>query len=99
MRIMIADGKRWTQLRFLGEDKGTGQIQSSAWWCGRNICKTEIRHIYHEVFIGVEWKKYVTDISDGYWEKGMANVPLVAYMLNDKTTHEKVKQHFDYNSD
>lgn len=52
-----------------------------------------------EVFIGVEWKKYVTDVSDGYWEKGMTSVPLVAYMLNDKTTHEKVKQHFDFVSD
>lgn len=23
-----------------------------------------------EVFIGVAWKKYVTDINDGCWEKG-----------------------------
>ena len=45
-----------------------------------------------EVFIGVAWKKYVTDINDGYWEKGMTTVPLVAYMLNDKTTHRKVRE-------
>ncbi|WP_370850053.1 DUF262 domain-containing protein [Megasphaera sp.] len=49
-----------------------------------------------EVFIGVAWKKYVTDINDGYWEKGMTTVPLVAYMLNDKTTHQKVRDHFGY---
>lgn len=49
-----------------------------------------------EVFIGVAWKQYVTDINDGYWEKGMTTVPLVAYMLNDKTTHQKVRDHFGY---
>lgn len=49
-----------------------------------------------EVFIGVEWKKYVTDPAEGYWEKGMTTVPLVAYMLNDKTTHRKVREHFGY---
>ena len=49
-----------------------------------------------EVFIGVEWKKFVTDPSEGYWEKGMTTVPLVAYMLNDKTTHRKVREHFGY---
>lgn len=49
-----------------------------------------------EVFIGVAWKKYVTDSANGYWEKGMTTVPLVAYMLNDKTTHRKVREHFGY---
>ena len=49
-----------------------------------------------EVFIGVRWKKYVKDINNGYWEKGMTTVPLVAYMLSDKTTHQKVKEHFGY---
>ena len=34
----------------------------------------------------------MTDINDGYWEKGMTTVPLVAYMLNDKTTHRKVRE-------
>lgn len=52
-----------------------------------------------EVFIGVDWKKYVTDPSEGYWEKGMTTVPLVAYMLNDKTTHQKVREHFGYSND
>ena len=38
----------------------------------------------------------MTDINDGYWEKGMTTVPLVAYMLNDRTTHQKVREHFGY---
>jgi hypothetical protein len=49
-----------------------------------------------EVFIGVAWKSYVTDVNDAYWEKGMKTVPLVAYMLNDKMTHQKVREHFGY---
>lgn len=52
-----------------------------------------------EVFIGVAWKKYVTDPDEGYWEKGMTTVPLVAYLLNDKTTHQKVREHFGYTDD
>ena len=52
-----------------------------------------------EVFIGIAWKKYVTDIADGYWEKGMTSVPLVAYKINDKTTHQKVREHFGYAED
>ncbi len=49
-----------------------------------------------EIFIRVDWKNYVEDQSDGYWEKGMTSIPLVAYMLNDPTTHRKVRQHFGY---
>ena len=49
-----------------------------------------------EIFIRVDWKSYVEDQNDGYWEKGMTSVPLVAYMLNDQTTHRKVRQHFGY---
>ena len=52
-----------------------------------------------EVFIGVAWKRSVTDVGDGYWEKGMTTVPLAAYMLNDKTTYQKVKEHFGYTED
>ena len=51
-----------------------------------------------EIFIRVDWKSYVDDQNDGYWEKGMTSVPLVAYMLNDQTTHKKVRQHFGYKS-
>ena len=49
-----------------------------------------------EIFIRVEWKSYVEDQNDGYWEKGLTSIPLVAYMLNDPTTHRKVRQHFGY---
>lgn len=47
-----------------------------------------------EVFIGVAWKKTVTDPAKGYWEKGMTTVPLVAYTLSDRTTHQKVREYF-----
>ena len=50
----------------------------------------------NEIFIRMEWKSCVEDQSDGYWEKGMTCVPLAAYMLNDQTTHKKVRQHFGY---
>ena len=49
-----------------------------------------------EIFIGVDWKKSVSDESQGYWEKGMTSIPLVAYMLNDRTTHRKVSEHCGY---
>ena len=49
-----------------------------------------------EIFIRVEWKSYVTDLADGYWEKGMTSIPMVAYMLGDPTTHRKVREHFGY---
>ena len=53
-----------------------------------------------EIFISVKWKKYVTDQADGYWEKGMTSVPLVArHTCNDKTTHQKVREHFGYSDD
>ena len=47
-----------------------------------------------EIFIRVRWIKFVTDPADGYWEKGLVSVPLVAYTLSDKTTYQKVKEHF-----
>lgn len=52
--------------------------------------------VEHEIFIRVDWKNYVENQKDGYWEKGMTSVPLVAYKLNDQTTYKKVKQHFGY---
>ena len=50
----------------------------------------------NEIFIRVEWKSYVEDQNDGYWEKGMTSVPMVAYMLSDQSTHKKVREHFGY---
>lgn len=52
-----------------------------------------------EVFIGIKWNKYVCDPTDGYWEKGMVSVPLVAYRLRDGSTYEKIKDHFKYSDD
>ena len=49
-----------------------------------------------EIFIGVDWKKSVPDEDQGYWEKGLTSIPLVAYMLNDRTTYRKVSEHFGY---
>jgi uncharacterized protein with ParB-like and HNH nuclease domain len=50
----------------------------------------------NELFIRVDWKKFTTDPTDGYWEKGMTSVPLVAYKANDKTIYKKVKDHFNF---
>ena len=52
-----------------------------------------------EIFIGVDWKKTVPDESQGYWEKGMTSIPLVAYTLSDRTTYRKVAEHFGYQSE
>ena len=51
-----------------------------------------------EIFIRVDWKKYVQDQSEGYWEKGMISVPMVAYQLTDQSTYKKVREHFDYSN-
>ena len=50
----------------------------------------------NEIFIRVAWKSYVEDQREGYWEKGMTTVPLVAYSLSDQTTYKKVRQYFGY---
>lgn len=49
-----------------------------------------------EIFIRVDWKSAVENLEDGYWEKGMTSIPLVAYQLSDQTTHKKVRKHFGY---
>ena len=41
-----------------------------------------------------EQELFKTD--DGYWEKGMKTLPVVAYIPNDKMTHKKVRKHFGY---
>ena len=48
----------------------------------------------NEYFIGIKWI-YTVSADDGYWEKGMTSLPMVAYMMNDETTHNKVLQHFN----
>lgn len=49
-----------------------------------------------ELFLRVEWKAFVSNPSEGYWEKGMTSVPLVAYTLSDRSTYRKVAEHFGY---
>lgn len=49
-----------------------------------------------EIFIRVDWKSFTQDQKDGYWEKGMTSVPMVAYQLSDQSTHKKVREHFGY---
>ena len=46
-----------------------------------------------ERFLGVRWIKKVP-IEEGYWEKGMTSLPMVAYLMKDETTHNKVLEHF-----
>lgn len=52
--------------------------------------------IDREIFIRVKWKSFLEDQNDGYWEKGMISVPMVAYRLSDQSTHKKVREHFGY---
>lgn len=52
-----------------------------------------------ELFIGVKWIKYVDDQSNGYWEKGLTSVPLVAYTLSDRSTYKKIRTHFGYSEE
>ena len=49
-----------------------------------------------ELFIRIDWKCTVEKPEDGYKEKGLTILPLVAYSLSDQTTYKKVKQYFRY---
>ena len=49
----------------------------------------------HELFIRIDWKRAVQNEADGYWEKGMKSLPMVAYKLSDRTTHEMVQKYFE----
>ena len=48
----------------------------------------------NELFVKVKWFRTVA-IEDGYWEKGMQSLPMVAYLLGDATTHDKVLKQFN----
>ena len=48
----------------------------------------------NEMFVGVKWISAVS-ADDGFWEKGMTSVPMVAYLMNDPYTHDKVLEHFN----
>ena len=42
-----------------------------------------------EYFLRVRWIRTVS-ADEGYWEKGMTSLPMVAYTMNDEFTHNKV---------
>ena len=48
----------------------------------------------NEYFVGVRWLRTVS-ADEGYWEKGMTSIPMVAYMMTDESTHNKVLKHFN----
>lgn len=48
----------------------------------------------NEYFVGVHWL-HTVPADQGYWEKGMTSLPMVAYTMNDESTHEKVLQQFN----
>ena len=48
----------------------------------------------NEYFMGIKWI-YTVPVEDGYWEKGMTSIPMVAYTMTDETTHDKVLKHFN----
>ena len=47
----------------------------------------------NEYFVGVRWLRTVS-ADEGYWEKGMTSIPMVAYMMNDDSTHNRVLERF-----
>ena len=47
-----------------------------------------------EYFLAVRWLRTVSK-DFGYWEKGMTSVPMVAYLMTDAATHDKVLKHFN----
>ena len=46
-----------------------------------------------EWFIGVTWLRTVA-LDEGYWEKGLKTVPLVAYKV-DGDTHARILRYFN----
>ena len=92
--IGICTGKAANMKEFTVIDDGEEKTVAHAVWV-----HPEMRDRLNpdkEIFIRIEWKATVPDLEQGYWEKGMTSLPLVAYMLNDRTTHRKVAEHFGY---
>lgn len=78
-----------TQENFCVEVNGVLTPVLSCQWADT---EAKDRLLAHELFLGVQWYRTVS-VEDGYWEKGMKSVPMVAYTLTDETTHEKVLSH------
>lgn len=47
-----------------------------------------------EFFLPVKWI-YTVPKEQGYWKKEMVSLPMVAYQMNDETTHNIVLKHFN----
>lgn len=77
--------------QFTVNDDGTEKNILDCVWID-NAAKAAL-NVQNEYFIGVRWIR-TCSADDGYWEKGMTSVPMVAYTMNDETTHNKVLQHF-----
>ena len=82
---------------FLVSDKGSSVfVDKAAWISEADKAKLDKET---EIFIGVRWFKYVDNPNDGYIDKGLTTVPLVAYTATDKSAYKKVRVHFGYTED
>ena len=82
---------------FLVSDHGSSiSVDKAAWIPEADKAKIDKEA---EIFIGVKWYAFVDDQNDGYSDKSLTTVPLVAYTATDKSTYKKVRAHFKYNDD
>lgn len=73
-------------------DNGTEKNVLDCVWIDRTAKESIDQQ--NEYFVGVQWIRTVS-ADDGYREKGMISLPMVAYMVNDDTTHKKVLRYFN----
>ena len=92
--IAICVGKATNMKEFTVMDNNEEKLVADVEWSNPEL--RDRLNPDKELFIRVDWKAAVSDLNHGYWEKGMISLPLVAYMLNDQTTHKKVAEHFGY---
>lgn len=90
--IGICISREIVAANFIVNDNGLEKNILDCQWID-NIAKAVIDPL-NEYFIGVRWIRTIP-ADDGYWEKGMISLPMVAYTINDKTTHNKVLQYFN----
>lgn len=77
---------------YMINDNGTEKNVLDCVWIDRTAKESIDQQ--NEYFVGVQWIRTVS-ADDGYWEKGMISLPMVAYMVNDDTTHKKVLRYFN----
>lgn len=77
---------------FLVEEDGTQKPILECRWSDKDA-KAEL-DAARECFLGVKWIRTVS-VEEGYWEKGMISLPMVAYLMNDESTHDRVLKHFN----